>query len=61
MENKVCIEKLENILSENREKLTESISKNEQDEIIKIIDNIEALNQAISVLENLNTKIVIFI
>lgn len=27
MENKVCIEKLENILSENREKLTEAISK----------------------------------
>lgn len=61
MENKVCIEKLENILSENREKLTEAISKNEQDEIIKIIDNIEALNQAISVLENLNPKTVIFI
>lgn len=61
MENKVCIEKLENILSENREKLTEAISKNKQDEIIKIIDNIEALNQAISVLENLNPKTVIFI
>ncbi len=61
MENKVCIEKLENILNENREKLTEAISKNEQDEIIKIIDNIEALNQAISVLENLNPKTVIFI
>ncbi|MDU7069539.1 MAG: hypothetical protein E6343_16415 [Clostridium perfringens] len=61
MENKVCIGKLENILSENREKLTEAISKNKQDEIIKIIDNIEALNQAISVLENLNPKTVIFI
>ncbi|EGS9999050.1 hypothetical protein [Clostridium perfringens] len=61
MENKVCIEKLENILSENREKLTEAISKNKQDEIIKIIDNIEALNQAINVLENLNPKTVIFI
>lgn len=58
MGNKVCIE---NILSENREKLTEAISKNEQDEIIKIIDNIEALNQTISVLENLNPKTVIFI
>ncbi|WP_283706924.1 hypothetical protein [Clostridium perfringens] len=61
MENRVCIEKLEKILSENREKLTEAISKNKQDEIIKIIDNIEALNQAISVLENLNPKTVIFI
>ncbi|MCX0353358.1 hypothetical protein LI064_02325 [Clostridium perfringens] len=61
MENKICIEKLENILNENREKLTEAISKNKQDEIIKIIDNIEALNQAISVLENLNPKTVIFI
>ncbi len=61
MENKICIEKLENILNENREKLTEAISKNKQDEIIKIIDNIEALNQAISVLENLNLKTVIFI
>lgn len=61
MENKVCIEKLENILNENRGKLTEAISKNEKDKIIKIIDNIEALNQAISVLENLNPKTVIFI
>lgn len=61
MENKVCIEKLENILSENRKMLTEAINKNEQQEIIKIIDNIEALNQAITVLENLNPKTVIFI
>lgn len=61
MENKVCIEKLENILNENRGELTEAISKNEKDKIIKIIDNIEALNQAISVLENLNPKTVIFI
>lgn len=61
MENKVYIEKLENILNENRGKLTEAISKNEKDKIIKIIDNIEALNQAISVLENLNPKTVIFI
>lgn len=61
MEKKVCIERLEAMLKRNRRDLSIARASCNKLEVVRIADDIEALNHVISVLESLNTKSVIFI
>lgn len=61
MENKTCTETLERMINKHRVEFKNEIKNNDQNKIIELVDEIEALNHAISVLENLNPKAVIFI
>lgn len=53
MENKTCIEVLENMLKRFRKDLAIAHASYNQYEVVRIADNIEALNHAISVLEKI--------
>ncbi|MDU1308484.1 MAG: hypothetical protein E6936_13630 [Clostridium perfringens] len=61
MDNKTCIKIFERMLKENRVDFKNEIKNNNQDKIINLADEIEALNYAISFLENTEPKTVIFI
>ncbi len=61
MENKTCIEVLETMLKRFRKDLAIAHDSYNQYEVVRIAENIEALNHAISILENLNPKKTIFI
>ena len=61
MENKTCIEVLETMLKRFRKDLSIAHASYNQYEVVRIAENIEALNNAISILENLNPKKTIFI
>ena len=61
MENKTCIEILEDMLKRFRRDLSIAHASFNQREVVRIAENIEALNHVISILENLNPKKTIFI
>lgn len=61
MDNKTRIKIFERMLKENRVDFKNEIKNNNQDKIISLADEIEALNYAISFLENTEPKTVIFI
>ncbi|MGU8434382.1 hypothetical protein ACV3RS_09765 [Clostridium perfringens] len=61
MENRECIEILEDMLKRFRRDLSIAHDSFNQREVVRIAENIEALNHVISILENLNPKKAIFI